>query len=266
MRAATFRAATFCLTADLVGGASDIVGAHVLLVMLDDYGKAPHTSFLMQGTLTLRHRVGYVMVDPSGTIFRLGGIEHHGEANTTHVTDIETDADEATATGSSTRPATCSRSATRRTSAAPTRRRCYAGEPSRPSRPHRPATATGSSPAAAASFPSATRSFFGDMSRVPLNGPIVGSIATPTGQGLLHGRLRRRRVHASATRGFHGSMGNARLNRPVVGLVPTADNRGYWLVASDGGVFSFDAPFHGSMGATPLNQPIVTMVPYAGRT
>ncbi len=35
---------------------------------------------------------------------------------------------------------------------------------------------------------------------------------------------------------------------------------GYWLVASDGGVFSFgDAAFHGSAGSIPLNQPIVGM-------
>jgi hypothetical protein len=34
---------------------------------------------------------------------------------------------------------------------------------------------------------------------------------------------------------------------------------GYWLVASDGGVFSFDAPFFGSMGGRPLNKPIVGM-------
>ncbi len=35
---------------------------------------------------------------------------------------------------------------------------------------------------------------------------------------------------------------------------------GYWLVASDGGVFSFgDANFYGSMGGKPLNQPIVGM-------
>jgi hypothetical protein len=53
------------------------------------------------------------------------------------------------------------------------------------------------------------------------------------------------------------------LNRPVNGLVPTATNRGYWLVASDGGIFAFgDADFHGSMGGTPLNKPIVGMVRY----
>ena len=34
---------------------------------------------------------------------------------------------------------------------------------------------------------------------------------------------------------------------------------GYWEVASDGGIFSFNAPFQGSMGGTHLNQPIVGM-------
>jgi hypothetical protein len=35
---------------------------------------------------------------------------------------------------------------------------------------------------------------------------------------------------------------------------------GYWLVARDGGIFSFgDASFHGSTGGQHLNQPIVGM-------
>jgi hypothetical protein len=34
---------------------------------------------------------------------------------------------------------------------------------------------------------------------------------------------------------------------------------GYWLVAADGGVFSYDAPFYGSTGGTHLNRPIVGM-------
>src|SRR6202044_953105 len=35
---------------------------------------------------------------------------------------------------------------------------------------------------------------------------------------------------------------------------------GYWLVASDGGIFSYgDAAFHGSMGGQRLNKPIVGM-------
>jgi ribosomal protein L24E len=50
------------------------------------------------------------------------------------------------------------------------------------------------------------------------------------------------------------------LNRPIVGMAATPSGHGYWLVASDGGIFSFgDAHFHGSTGATRLNQPIVGM-------
>ena len=38
----------------------------------------------------------------------------------------------------------------------------------------------------------------------------------------------------------------------------TADGQGYWLVARDGGVFSFgDAGFYGSAGGLHLNSPIV---------
>jgi len=40
----------------------------------------------------------------------------------------------------------------------------------------------------------------------------------------------------------------------------TPDGKGYWLVASDGGIFSFgDAAFYGSTGAIHLAQPIVGM-------
>jgi len=50
------------------------------------------------------------------------------------------------------------------------------------------------------------------------------------------------------------------LNAPIVGGAETPDGEGYWLVASDGGIFSFgDAGFHGSMGGKPLNAPIVGM-------
>jgi beta-lactamase class A len=41
------------------------------------------------------------------------------------------------------------------------------------------------------------------------------------------------------------------LNAPIVGMTATPDGGGYWLVASDGGVFSFgDAPFAGSAAGT----------------
>jgi hypothetical protein len=37
------------------------------------------------------------------------------------------------------------------------------------------------------------------------------------------------------------------LNRPIVGMAATPSGRGYWLVASDGGIFAFgDAGFFGS--------------------
>jgi hypothetical protein len=40
----------------------------------------------------------------------------------------------------------------------------------------------------------------------------------------------------------------------------TPSGHGYWLVASDGGLFAFgDAPFDGSMGGKKLNGPVVGM-------
>ncbi len=35
-------------------------------------------------------------------------------------------------------------------------------------------------------------------------------------------------------------------------------------MASDGGIFAFDAPFRGSLGALKLNKPITGMVRYGG--
>ncbi len=61
---------------------------------------------------------------------------------------------------------------------------------------------------------------------------------------------------------FDGSMGDVKLNQPVVAIVPDPDGEGYWLVASDGGVFAFKAPFLGSMGDVRLNKPMRGMVPY----
>ncbi len=50
------------------------------------------------------------------------------------------------------------------------------------------------------------------------------------------------------------------LDAPIVGMAATLDGEGYWLVASDGGIFSFgDAGYHGSMGGQHLNAPIVGM-------
>src|ERR1700722_19651036 len=50
------------------------------------------------------------------------------------------------------------------------------------------------------------------------------------------------------------------LVHPIVGIAARADGLGYWLVASDGGIFAYgDAQFYGSTGGIALNKPIVGM-------
>ena len=86
-------------------------------------------------------------------------------------------------------------------------------------------------------------------------GPHAGTRAT--------GRsLRTAGSSPSARANFYGSTGSIKLNQPVVGMAPTPDHQGYWLVASDGGVFAFgDAGFYGSTGSIRLNKPIIGMIP-----
>ena len=48
------------------------------------------------------------------------------------------------------------------------------------------------------------------------------------------------------------------LRKPIVAIAPDPVGRGYWLVASDGGVFGYGtSTFHGSAGAIALKRPIV---------
>jgi hypothetical protein len=45
-------------------------------------------------------------------------------------------------------------------------------------------------------------------------------------------------------------------------MASTPTGKGYWLVASDGGIFSYgDAGFFGSAGSLDLNKPVVGMAP-----
>jgi len=56
-------------------------------------------------------------------------------------------------------------------------------------------------------------------------------------------------------------MGGKPLNQPIVGMAAAPTGNGYYLVASDGGIFAFGtgAHFQGSTGAIKLNKPVVGM-------
>ena len=41
---------------------------------------------------------------------------------------------------------------------------------------------------------------------------------------------------------FYGSTGAIHLNQAIVGMAATPDGGGYWLVASDGGIFTSAMP------------------------
>lgn len=59
---------------------------------------------------------------------------------------------------------------------------------------------------------------------------------------------------------YFGGRAGKPLRKPIVGMSPTATGLGYWLVAADGGIFTFgDARFYGSTGAKRLRAPIVGM-------
>jgi hypothetical protein len=59
---------------------------------------------------------------------------------------------------------------------------------------------------------------------------------------------------------YLGDLTTVNLNQPIVGMATTPSGGGYWMVATDGGIFSFgDAAYYGSTGAIHLNKPIVGM-------
>ena len=116
-------------------------------------------------------------------------------------------------------------------------------------RPRRAGRATGWSRPTAASSPSATPASTAPPGGQPLNQPIVGMAATPTGKG----------YWLVAADGGVFTFGDARFfgstGRPAAepsrssAWPPRRSGNGYWLVAADGGVFTFgDARFYGSTG------------------
>ena len=90
-------------------------------------------------------------------------------------------------------------------------------------------------------------------------GTVVPPVATPTTSG--NGYWIATAAGAIANQGHAPAEHALRaLARPIVGGDSTRTDRGFWLVASDGGIFSYgDAAFHGSTGAIHLNRAIVGM-------
>ena len=116
-----------------------------------------------------------------------------------------------------------------------------------------------------------TAGFYGSMGGSHLNSPVVG-LAQTSDQGGYWEVASDGGIFNFGDAGFFGSMGGMHLNKPIVGMAaspyasavppaqPNPAGKGYWLVASDGGVFNFgDAGFFGSMGGSHLNKPIVGM-------
>ena len=69
-------------------------------------------------------------------------------------------------------------------------------------------------------------------------------------------------LKAVGTATVNGSVTITFSNDPVflVTTSPTVAGKGYWLVASDGGIFAYgDAAFYGSTGSLTLNKPVVGM-------
>ena len=99
--------------------------------------------------------------------------------------------------------------------------------------------------------------FYGSTGTLHLQRPVVGIVPTTDRAGYWLDASDGG-IFAFGDAGFYGSIpglglspaGSGRprsLNAPIVGMVPSADGGGYFMVASDGGVFAFgDAHFAGS--------------------
>ncbi len=97
------------------------------------------------------------------------------------------------------------------------------------------------------------------MSHLPA-GSVVGSAALPSGAGYYQVDSAGD-VAAFGAATCYGAMTGTPLNKPIVGMAVDPATGGYWLVATDGGIFSFNAPFFGSTGNIALNKPVVGMAP-----
>jgi ribosomal protein L24E len=113
----------------------------------------------------------------------------------------------------------------------------------------------------------------------PLNAPIVAMVPTPNGKGYwlvakdggVFDFGDAKFYGSTYTYGITGLSGKRPLNAPIVGAAATPSGGGYYLVASDGGVFDFgNAKFGGSAyskgytglaGTHPLPSPVAGLAP-----
>jgi hypothetical protein len=110
--------------------------------------------------------------------------------------------------------------------------------------------------------PTATGTVQFEVGSTPIGAPVTvtAGVATYTTTALPPGALTLGAVFTpTAGNGFAGSTGTAPFTvTGASGTASTPDGKGYWLVASDGGVFAYgNAHFYGSTGGQHLNAPIV---------
>ena len=81
--------------------------------------------------------------------------------------------------------------------------------------------------------------FFGSAGSLPLNAPDGRHGRRPTTAGATGSWRPTGASSATATPASRARPAGLRLNAPVVGMAATPDGGGYWLVAADGGIFSY---------------------------
>ena len=100
---------------------------------------------------------------------------------------------------------------------------------------------------------------FGDLAETGLPAPVAGDASPVVTTLLAHPGPVPVTVHADGSVSGGGfDHGPLRLKAPIVGAVLNPESTGLYLVASDGGVFTFGtAMYHGSAGSQRLAKPIV---------
>jgi glucose/arabinose dehydrogenase len=91
----------------------------------------------------------------------------------------------------------------------------------------------------------------------PLTSPIVSVQVAPNGGGYLL-VSRNGSAYAFGSARFHGAIGDATIQGGIVDAALAPDNSGYWMLGSDGGVFTFP-----NKGLPPGGIPALTVTPVA---